>query len=76
MNQLDTLKRALQVFGPPDPESPVALAMVEVLKSTASVKEWENEVGDPSECECEQCVAAVTLAHAIITEMEGRENDR
>lgn len=71
MTQLDSIKRALHVFGPPDPESPVALALVGVLKATLEVKQWEEEVGDVTECECDQCVTTTALADAIIKEMEG-----
>lgn len=70
MNQLDTIKRALSVFGDPDPESPVATAMVGVLKATLDVKEWEDLEGDASECDCDQCVSTTALAEAIIKEME------
>lgn len=70
MTQLETIRRALQVFGTPDETSPVALAMVKVLKATEDVKDWEDTVGDVSECECDQCLATVALAEAMIEEME------
>ncbi len=66
MNQKETLERALQLIEPVDEEHALSVAFRDVLKATYDIKVWEAEEGDPSECECEQCVSAVSLAHAII----------
>lgn len=64
MTQLETLNQALEVVG--EPEDEFEASIVGVLRATQEVKQWELEEGDASECECNQCVAAVAFAEQII----------
>lgn len=68
MSQLEILERALRFIEPVDEDDPLDVAIHGVLKATHDVKKWEAEGGGPSECECDQCVATVALAQAIIEE--------
>ena len=71
MNQKELIERALQIVEPVDEEDSLDVAIHGVLKATHDVKKWEAEEDDASECECEQCVATVNLAKAIIEIGEG-----
>jgi hypothetical protein len=66
MSQKEVIERALSIIGDPDPEDALDSAIHEVLKATYDIKNWEAEEGDTTECECPQCVATTTLAHAIL----------
>lgn len=66
MNQKEALERALSIIGDPDPDDVLDMAIHAVLKATHDVKVWEAEEDDAAECVCDQCVAADTLAKAII----------